>query len=253
MKKIMIISQTVHFSRIHQGLLDDLRESRIPYEKHQSHTVITEDVAYFFVNLNRRNLKRFAKKHGKMDRIYSNDLGLLKQLYHANIHSGLERGKSLPWQRKLVDEESHYWKRLRPEHVTIMLELVDYTSPNILHLQDTHALLLKELGEEVEVRERNKRPVYAEQENSADFWANPDRRLRLRDTYYMDVFVLTNNRQIEQQTILKNKFRSSVHYRSEAELVQVLKEKTEKNINRLVKELDQDREMLTFLQEQDMD
>lgn len=251
MKKIMIISQTIHFSRIRQGLLNDLRESRIPFEKHQSHTVITEEVTYFFVNLNQRNMKRFAKKHGKMDRIYSNDLGLLKQLYHANTRSGMERGEALPWQRKMVDMDSHLWKRLRPEHVTIMLGLVDYTSPNILHLQDTHALLLKELGEEVELRERNKRPVYAEQEESTDFWVDPDRRLRLRDTYYMDVFVLTNARQIEQQTILKKKFRSSIHYRSEAELVQVLKEKTEKNINRLVRELDRDREMLTFLKEQE--
>lgn len=57
-------------------LLKHIRKTPLRYERNQNETVITDHVVYHFVNLNYRNLDRFAKKYGKVERVYQ-DEGLL--------------------------------------------------------------------------------------------------------------------------------------------------------------------------------
>lgn len=74
MKHIVIASTQPEVLNIYYSfLLKHIRKTPLRYERNQNETLITDHVVYHFMNLNYRNLDRFAKKYGKVERVYQDE------------------------------------------------------------------------------------------------------------------------------------------------------------------------------------
>lgn len=71
MKHILVISRSYRLDQPFEHVLNKLRKANIRYERHRSDVLITEHVTYHFIQVGKRNLSRFLKKHGTVDAIFA--------------------------------------------------------------------------------------------------------------------------------------------------------------------------------------
>lgn len=68
MKKIMYVSTYENYTRM--GVLNKLRAKGIRYEKQQNLAIVTDEITYYFFNMNqKRNIRAFVKKHKNVEMI----------------------------------------------------------------------------------------------------------------------------------------------------------------------------------------